>query len=78
MSQSNVERVIGRLVTDEAFRRRFKTDCVDALGELVDAGFDLTPCELRALACLVPERIAEFAESVDPRIQAADPQGDPA
>ena len=35
MSQSNVERIVGRLVTDEAFRRRFWENAGRALEELV-------------------------------------------
>jgi hypothetical protein len=75
MSQRSVEQVIGRLVTDEALRRRFAADRRAAIEELVAGGVELNPCELSALACLDPERVARFAEAIDPRIQKIDPHG---
>ena len=73
MSQSNVERVIGRLVTDEAFRRSFATDPRAALQETTGwCGRELNACELEALVALDPAAIATFAETVDPRIQKSD------
>ena len=74
MSQDNVERVIGRLVTDEAFRRRFKGDAVAVLRALLEEGIALNPCELRALASLDPDVIAGLAERIDPRILKSDLQ----
>lgn len=72
MSQSNVERVVGRLVTDEEFRRRFAADPSAVLRELTASGLALTDCELRVLAAL-DSRVAErFARELDPRIQKAD------
>jgi hypothetical protein len=68
MSQGNVERVIGRLVTDDGFRRRFAGDPQATLRELTASGLELNPCELRALAALDPGRISRFAEALDPRI----------
>lgn len=69
MSQRNVEKVIGRLVTDEGFRRRFAEDKETVLQEVLDHGFDLNPCERRALLGLDPHSIARFAEQLDPCIQ---------
>jgi hypothetical protein len=69
MSQRSVEQVIGRLATDEGFRRRFAADSRAVVRELVDAGLELNPCERHALAALDPRRIARFAEAIDPRIQ---------
>lgn len=68
MSQHHVEQAIGRLVTDEGFRRRFAADPPAAIQRLVDAGFELNPCERRALVSLDPRRLARFAETVDPCI----------
>jgi len=68
MSQRNVEKVIGRLVTDEGFRRRFAADPPAAIQQLVDGGVELNLCERRALAALEPERVALFAEALDPCI----------
>lgn len=75
MSQRNVELVIGRLVTDEAFRRRFGADPVGELQRLGDAGCELNPCELRVLSALDVRVVARFAQDIDPRIQKVDLQG---
>lgn len=76
MSQCNVERVIGRLVTDEGFRRRFAADPRAALAEAIERGLELNACEREALAALDPRSIARFADSLDPRIQKIDCQGE--
>ena len=75
MSQDNVERVIGRLVTDEAFRKRFRDDPSAAIDGLIEDGMTLNPCELRALVNLDPDLIRGFAEAIDPRIQKSDLRG---
>jgi len=75
MSQCNVERVIGRLVTDDGFRRRFAQDPTATLRELVERGIELNPCEERALAALDIRRLARFARTLDPRIQKVEPGG---
>ena len=75
MSQSNVERVIGRLVTDEGFRRRFAADPAAVLSEVTASGWELTPCELHVLSALDAKVAARFARALDPRIQKADLQG---
>ena len=75
MSQDNVERVIGRLVTDEAFRASFSEDPAGALESLIENGMTLNACELRALSTLDPELISSFAEAIDPRIQKTDLRG---
>ena len=69
MSQQNVERVIGRIVTDQGFRRRFERKPVDALFEVVKSGMELTTVELQALAGLDPSLVARFADALDPRLQ---------
>jgi hypothetical protein len=75
MSQRNVERVIGRLATDEGFRRRFAADPRSVLAELVSQGAELNPCELRALASIDRGVADLFADSLDPCIQKIDPHG---
>jgi hypothetical protein len=75
MSQCNVERVIGRLVTDDGFRRRFTQDPVGTLREVVTGGLELNACERRALGAIDPERLARFVESLDPCIQKVELQG---
>lgn len=75
MSQDNVERVLGRLVTDEAFRHSFSADPAATLQALIDAGLALNPCEIRALTSLDPELVDGFADALDPRIQKTDLRG---
>jgi hypothetical protein len=75
MSQRSVERVIGRLVTDEAFRRRFAEQPEIVLREMVGCGLELTPCELQALAGTDLRSIERFADALDPRLQKTDIQG---
>ena len=72
MSQRNVEQVIGRLVTDEGFRRRFAADPRAAVGELIETGLHLNSCEVRGLTALDPERVARFAAAIHPCIQKVD------
>ena len=76
MSQRNVERVIGRLVTDEGFRRRFFLDPVTTLRDLTLCGLELTLSEVRALASIDPRHVARFADAIDGRLLKTDLQGD--
>jgi hypothetical protein len=75
MSQSNVERVIGRLVTDEGFRRRFFEDPVSAIRQVVESGFELNACEAQALIAIDPHRVERFVEALHPCIQKVELQG---
>jgi len=69
MSQRSVEQVIGRLATDEEFRRKFEANREAALEELVSGGLQLTPVEHRALLDLDCGACKRFARRLDPRIQ---------
>ena len=71
MSQHNVERVIGRLLTDEGFRRRFLKDAQSTLAEVAANG-GLNPCELHALTALDRDLLSRFADLIDPRLQKTD------
>lgn len=73
MTQQAVERALGKLLTDEAFRERFFTNPERASWE---AGFALSPTELEALMRLSPEALARFSEDLDKRISR--PSLDPA
>ena len=75
MSQRTVERVIGKLVTDEAFRRRFAEDSEAALRETLQAGMELNACERHALKTLDVEVIERLARAIDPRLQKTDIEG---
>jgi hypothetical protein len=72
MSQRHVERVIGRLATDESFRLRFLEDPDAALGELSAEGIELNPCERTAVLAIDRETLCGFADAIDPRIQKSD------
>jgi putative modified peptide len=69
MSQRSVERVVGRLVTDEAFREQFAEDPGAALRQMTECGVELTDLELRALASIDARVVERIAGSIDPRIQ---------
>jgi hypothetical protein len=75
MCQRSVEQLIGRLVTDEGFRKRFAADRDGTLEELIARGMELNGCERRALGTLDLDRVARFAEEIDPRIQKVDLPG---
>ncbi len=65
MSQHAVERTIGKLITDPAFRGRFFRDPGAAS---LCAGLDLSPTELDALARMSPRLLAQISASLDSRI----------
>jgi len=69
MSQRTVESVIGRLVTDEDFRRRFSERPAAVIDELIASGTELTPVERRALLDLDAAACEQFADRVDARLQ---------
>ncbi|MCG3136075.1 MAG: hypothetical protein HMLKMBBP_03872 [Planctomycetes bacterium] len=77
MSQSNVEAVVGRLATDEGFRRRFQHDRRAVLDELIAQGVRLNPVEVKALLNLDLAACERFAERLDPRIQKTGLRPDP-
>jgi hypothetical protein len=69
MSQRSVEQVIGRLATDEDFRRRFEENREAVLQEMLASGLPITPVEQRALLDLNFTACRRFARCLDPRIQ---------
>lgn len=69
MSQRTVESVIGRLVTDEEFRRRFRDKAETVIDELIASGVPLTPVERRALLDMDSTACEQFADRIDPRLQ---------
>jgi hypothetical protein len=69
VAQRNVEILIGRLTTDEAFRSAFLADPRTTLAGFVDTGHELTRLEIAAL-CATPISVWErAAEDIDARLQ---------
>ena len=65
MSQRGVERVLGRMITDEGFRDRFFADAWIAF---VPYATDLTSEELDALRRIPRAALTALSECVDDRI----------
>ncbi len=65
MSQQAVERAIGKLVTDEAFRTAFVEDPQSAS---LEAGLHLSATELDALTRIPASALEQLAERLDDRI----------
>jgi hypothetical protein len=72
MSHRSVETIIGRLATDEGFRRRFLDNPVAVLDELRGLGCELTCVEIGALTALDQAAITAFADALDRRLQKVD------
>ena len=66
-----IELVIGRLVTDEDFRRAFREDRRAALDGLPQRGVPMTESECAALLSTDLALWERVAEQVDPRLQRA-------
>jgi hypothetical protein len=71
VTQRSIEMVIGRLSTDEEFRRRFSSDPHQVLGELLECGTHLTHVEIAALIAIDSMLWERVAEHIDPRLQKA-------
>jgi hypothetical protein len=69
VAQRNVEIVIGRLMTDEAFRMAFFDEPAMALTRFIDSGYDLTALEVAALKATDAGVWAQAAKKIDPRLQ---------
>lgn len=69
MSQREIEHLIGRLVTDEEFRREFETDPSGVMRGLIERGAALTGPEVAALAATPSDVWRRAARDLDPRLQ---------
>jgi len=69
--QRSVEVLVGRLITDEEFRRAFRRDPRGTLQVAAEWGLELTACELQALVSADHRMWDRFAEEVDARLQKA-------
>jgi hypothetical protein len=65
MSQRDVERALGRLLTDTGFRRDFFRNPARTCLEF---GLDLAAHEIQALLRVPPQKLARFAGQLDDRI----------
>jgi hypothetical protein len=72
MSHRSVEVIIGRLATDESFRRRFVADAPGVLERLRRCGYELTAVEIEALSALDLAGVDRFADAIDRRLQKID------
>jgi hypothetical protein len=71
VAQRSIEVLIGRLLTDEAFRAAFLKNPSTALQIFREAGHELTPLEITALTAMPSELWNEVADEIDPRLQKA-------
>lgn len=69
MSQEAVERVLGRLITDERFRRAVGASLE---ATCVEQGYSLTSTELRLVSELELKQIDTLAACINPRLCRAD------
>ena len=71
MSQRSIEILIGRLITDEAFRNSFLHDPRSAVAAFIDCGHEVTAVEMDAIAAVTREFWHYAAGEIDPRLQGA-------
>lgn len=69
MAQRSIEILIGRLITDEAFRSAFRKDAGTTLTGFIESGYDMTPLEITALRATPAGLWERVAEQIDPRLQ---------
>jgi len=68
MSQKCVELLLGRILTDEDFRRSFFPVRASSFDVAASLGLNLTPVEKSALATLRRRDFEFIAQGLDPRI----------
>jgi hypothetical protein len=69
VAQRSVEILIGRLITDEAFRSGFRRDAMAALTGFMECGYELTLLEITAIRATPADLWERVADRVDPRLQ---------
>ena len=69
MSHRTIERVIGRLLTDEELRREFIRSPRRTLADLSAQGWELSRFEVDALLAIELGLWSEVADRIDPRLQ---------
>jgi len=76
MSQRTVERVVGRLITDEEFRVQFTRRPQQTLAVLVEQGWELTAIEVDALVQTDTKLWSDGARRINPRLQRSSLKAD--
>jgi hypothetical protein len=71
MSQRSVEILLGKLVTDEEIRQRFRVDPEGVLAVARERGLELSAVEVEALRGLHAGALDKLAAALDPRLQKA-------
>jgi hypothetical protein len=69
MAQRNIEILIGRLVTDEAFRSAFRANPTVTLTEFIGSGHELTSVETAALGATPADLWEQAAARINSRLQ---------
>jgi hypothetical protein len=69
VAQRSVEILIGRLVTDEAFRSAFLRDARTSLSGFIESGYELTAVEVAALCATPGDVWNAIAGRIDSRLQ---------
>jgi len=69
MSQRTLERVVGRLITDDEFRLEFTRLPQHTLAALKEQGWELTAIEVEALVQTDTEVWSDGARRINPRLQ---------
>ena len=71
MAHRSIEILIGRLVTDEAFRTAFLANPATTLHGFIESGYELTAMELAAVTHTRQDLWTLAADRIDPRLQKA-------
>jgi hypothetical protein len=69
MAHRTIERIIGRLLTDEELRFQFTRSPRGTLAELRDQGWELSGLEVDALLTIEVGLWSDVAARIDPRLQ---------
>lgn len=69
MSQKTVERILGKLATDEEVRQRFRSAPRETVADTCHDPDSLTAVEREALSAVDPDLLDHFADALDPRLQ---------
>ena len=68
VAQRSIEILIGRLITDEAFRRAFHKNAIATLTGFIESGYELSPLEITAVRATPDGVWDDVAAHVDSRL----------